>query len=529
MIYQFGAFAFDTDRFELTDGDGKTVPMQPRTKDLLHLLLKKGTQRLLTKEEVVEALWGGRHVSEAALLSQIKRLRKAFGDTGRAPSVIATVYGKGWRLLPEIVSSMRVPASLQDNDVLSGPANSEPDRPSKIGERPSVAVLPFRLIGSIRSPLAGMGQGLPDDIIAALSRLRLLSVIARGTSFQFNGGAISPSALRKTLGVDYVLTGAIDVTQPRIVVTTELADARSESVVWTDRFEIEPQAIHEVRSQIVGCIVQEIERQIPRNEVERMRFTAPDDLTAWQSYHVGCSLIYRSGIVNHELAQRHFRRAVKIDRHFARAHAGLAFTYWWLLLQRTLNDPGDGPELMLRSAEAAIDADPDDPSANLAMGRALSLRQKRDQGLDWFARAIELSPSFAMAHTQMAAQLSLSGPFGVALEHSDIALALSPRDPMRYSAHTARAISLFNLGDIRSAAQAARKALLAPHEDLMVMVASMAIIFVAGHTKEAAAASERIRSIFPGTTIAGILHATPGMTDNVKALLQHVLSQNGFN
>ncbi len=525
MIYRFAAFVFDSDKYELTRATGEPVHLQPRTKEVLHLFLEAGSDRLISKAQIVDKLWEGRSVSNVALLSQIKSLRNALGDTRRPRSIIDTVHAKGWRLLPEIVSSMRLSAAPVQQTDPSGDVRG----PGEIGERPTIAVLPFRLQGPSRAPYAGVAFALPDDIITALSRLHLLNVIARGTSFQFGGSVTSPSALREILGIDYVLDGAVDRAAGGLSISVELSDARSDRIVWAERFEITPDAVHEIRDHVTGRVVHEIERQIPRNEAERLRLFTPRDLTAWQAFHLGSSLLYRRGIANIERAQSYFQKAVTIDPDFARAHAGLSHTYWWLLLQRTLHDPGDAPFEMRRSAEAAIDADPDDPAANLAMGKALSLSPQREQAPHWLERSIELSPSYAMGHTQMAAFHAFAGPFQDAMKHGEMALALSPRDPMRYSAYAAQAIAQFNLGDIQAAAHWGRMAQSVPHEDLMIMVTALCAIFLSGEKEEAAQIAEHIHNVFPTVTIAGIERANPYMGDQVRPVVQAILSANGFS
>ena len=528
MIYRFGAFTFDSNRFELFNAKDEHIHLQPRTKELLHRLLQKGTGQLLSKTEIIEELWDGRHVSNAALLSQIKALRKGLNDSDRSGRIVETVHAKGWRLVPEIISSMRLPTASTATLLDSQESFAPKPETGKIGECPVIAVLPFRLVGSRRASNAAIGQALPDDIITALSRLRMLSVIARGTSFQFSSET-APSVIRASLQADYVVSGALDLSGAKMGIKTELSDARTDRIVWSEQFEIDPRGVHEIRIHVVGRIVHEIERQIPRNEADRLRLATPRDLTAWQAFHLGSSLLYRRGIANIERAQSYFQHAVAIDPDFARAHAGLSHTYWWLLLQRTLHDPGDAPQLMRQSAEAAIDADPDDPSANLAMGKALSLSKQREQSPEWLERAVDLSPSYAMGHTQIAAFHAFAGPYEDAMKHGEIALSLSPRDPMRYSTYAAQAIAQFNLGDIQAAAHWGRMAQSVPHEDLMIMVTALCAIFLSGEKEEAADIASHIRQVFPTVTIAGIERANPYMGEKVRPAVQAILSANGFH
>ncbi|MEP5937454.1 MAG: hypothetical protein ABJ239_03925 [Erythrobacter sp.] len=298
--------------------------------------------------------------------------------------------------------------------------------------------------------------------------------------------------------------------------------------MWVERFEADPRAVHDIRTQLVRRVVHEVERQVPRIEAERLPLSVPNDLTAWQAFHLGSSLLYRRGITNVERAQAYFQRAVAIDPDFARAHAGLSHTYWWLLLQRTLHDPGDAPDLMRRYAEAAVDADPDDPAANLAMGKALSLGKRRELAPEWLERSVELSPSYAMGHTRMAAFHAFAGPFESAMEHGEMALMLSPRDPMRYSTYAAQSIAQFNLSDVQAAAHWGRMAQSVPHEDLMIMVTALCAIFISGEKEEAAGIADHIRDVFRTVTIAGIEKANPYMGEKVRPVVQAILTANGF-
>ena len=138
-------------------------------------------------------------------------------------------------------------------------------------------MLPFSLLGD-GGGRAEIADALPHDLIAELSRLRWLFVIARGSSFQFRGADASLERVRSALRVRYCLSGTVEIKDRDFVATVELVDTRDEGVVWSERFAAELGAVHELRHQIVQSITGALELQIPLNEARRARLSSPEDL-----------------------------------------------------------------------------------------------------------------------------------------------------------------------------------------------------------------------------------------------------------
>src|SRR5262249_32586321 len=151
--------------------------------------------------------------------------------------------------------------------------------------RPSIAVLPFTLVG-VAGPYASIAEALPHDLIVELSRLRWLFVIARGSSFQFRGGGDVIERVRTALKVRYCLSGVVEIKADRMAVTVELCDTDDAGVVWSERYETAVGAVHEVRAEIARAVVNALELQIPANEAKRA-LKSPQNLDAWSAYHLG--------------------------------------------------------------------------------------------------------------------------------------------------------------------------------------------------------------------------------------------------
>lgn len=527
MPYYFADFALDGERFELRR-NGDTVRLQPRALRLLQALVS-AQGRLLTKHNIFETVWNGRIVSDSALSSQIKALRKALGDTEKPFRIIGTVHGQGFQLLADVTTHAPAPVPVQVAAPPELPAEQQAeDLADRIGERPSIAILPFNWLGE-GDPRRALSEALPDEIITALSRLRLLHVISRGSSFQFPSSTTSLATIRQEFSVHYCLSGTIETDGEKLFVTAELADTRDESIVWAERFEGKTGAIHEMRADIVSAIISEVELRIPHNESQRARLKVPEQLTAWQAYHLGMSHIFMRDIRQQNAAARYFEHAIEIDPNFSRAHAGLSHVYWWLNVQNLFTNSADMRAKMIDTANRAIDCDPFDPAANLAMARSTSFETTQDESLLWLDRTIDICPNYAWGHSQIGAKRSLTGPFDTAIEHAMKALALSPRDPLRHSSYAALTTAHLRLGNMEEAAKWGRKVMELPHTDIVAMVSALCTNFMAGHRDVSARIAERILIVYPGITTEQFVDAHPMMQAESASVVKQVFAAHGIS
>ena len=301
MIYRFGTCSFDTAAYELRS-NGAVVPLEPQVFALLRLLIEN-RDRLVTKDEILERIWNGRIVSEAAIASRVKSARQAIGDDGARQLMIHTLPKQGFRFVAEVEAVAASPALA---------IREAPDQPlapsNEPVARPSIAVLPFDVVGG-EALAAGIAEALPHDLIAELSRLRWLFVIARGSSFRFRGADANIQRVREALGVRYCLSGVVETDASDIALTVELCDTRDGGVLWSERFRSGLEQVHEIRETIVQAVTGALELQIPLNEARRARLKAPESLDAWSAYHLGLHHMYRFSPDGNALAAALFERA----------------------------------------------------------------------------------------------------------------------------------------------------------------------------------------------------------------------------
>lgn len=465
MIYRFGRYSFDAENWELRAG-GLVVPAEPQVLALLRLLIEN-RGRLVSKDEIVEQVWKGRIVSDAAIASRVKSVRQAVGDDGEAQVVIRTAPKLGFRFVAEVAVD-GAPAATASPTLEPLLAAGEPIR------RPSIAVLPFLTLRP-SEPAALVAEALPHDLIAALSRLRWLFVIARGSSFRFRGPEVTARDVGAGLGVRYCLGGAVGFEAARMSVTVELCDTQDNQVLWAETFAGPLDAVHEIRERIVAEVVGALELEIPLAEARRARLNSPENLDAWASYHLGLQQLFRFDREGTARAAALFEQAVRQEPGFARAYAGLSFAHWESAFLGFADHRPTAAAQAERFAERAIAEDPRDPFCNLVRGRVFWLTAELDASLPWLERAIRLNPNYAQAKYSRGWAETLLGHGLEGRASVDQALALSPLDPLAYGMLGVRAFSHIIRDERPEAAQWGERAARAPGAHALIeMIAAAA-------------------------------------------------------
>lgn len=484
MIYRFDGFELDRGTMELR-GAGALVAIEPQVFALL-LLLVENRERMVSRDEIIEKVWDGRVVSDSALDSRIKSARRAIGDDGRAQRCIRTIHGRGFRFVAEVQEGETRVA------VVVEPVAPPPIMPVEPTVRPSIAVLPFRLLAANEAHTA-IADALPDELIGELARLRWLFVIARGSSFRFRAPDPDLAAIGRMLGVRYCLTGTAEVAGARLVVGVELVDARDGGVVWADRFESSVADVHATRAAIVARVVAALELRIPLHEAKQAALVAPENLDAWSAYHLGLQHMFRFHRADNAAAGALFARAVAVEPGFARAHAGLSFVHFQNAFLRYTPDSAAAMRDARRAAERSVELDPLDPFANLTMGRSLWLEGDLDGSQGWLERATTISPSYAQAIYARAWTHALSGRGTDGKHDAAAAMALSPLDPLHYAMMATRALGHIVCGEDAEAARWAERAARAPGAHVLIAAIALAAHQLNGDPARAAAWAANVR------------------------------------
>jgi TolB-like protein/Flp pilus assembly protein TadD len=524
MIYRFDHFELDGEKVELR-ASGRVVPVEPQVFALLQFLIEN-RDRAVTKDEIIDKVWDGRIISDSALSSRVKSARQALGDDGAAQKFIRTIHRIGFRFVAEVEAGVKKPLlTITSNE--PAPALSAQPASSLVTGRPTIAVLPFRLVG-VAGPYATLPDALPDELIAQLSRLRWLFVISRGSSFKFRGGDIDMGEVRGALNVRYCLSGVMELQGENMTVTTELADTESGGVLWGEAFHTKVGGVHEIREEIVRAIVSALELQIPLNEARRARMAAPDKLDAWSAYHLGQQHMFRFSKADNALATELFQRAVALEPTFARAHAGLSFTAFQDSFLSYVDDIEGATAAARRHAETALELDPLDPFGNFTMGRSFWLKGDLESSIPWLDRANTLNPNYAQGRYARAFADPMLGEGLSGQQHADMARALSPLDPLLYAMHAARAFSHAVRGEIADAVLWIDRARRSPGAHVLIDVIGALLHGLQGNEAQARECAAIARSRAPGICKEDFFRAFPFRREPLRRQFSDILVKYGF-
>ena len=521
MILCFGEYELDTAAVELRR-NSISVPVEPQVFRVLALLLEQ-RERMVSREELIEQVWGGRFISDTAISSRIKGARRAIGDDGKAQTLIRTIHGVGFRFVGQ-VTVKQIPAKTSKLQLSDGTTSAATTTLAK----PSIAVLPFQPLGSdLRGQM--FARALSHDLITALSRLSWLKVIARGSTFRFPTGAQQNSAAARALGARYELGGAILSSDRALTIMVELIDTDSEAIIWADTLTGSVDDIHSLRNDIAQRACHATEVSVPNFEAELARLKVPSDLDAWESFHLGLAHMYRFNAADNQLAAAMFTRALTLAPGFARAHAGLSFSNFQNAFMRY---PGVDLRVDARgartSAERALELDAKDAFANFTMGRSYWLEGDLARSLAWLDRATTLNPNFAQGQYALGWARTLLGEVNAGSEAIEEALGLSPMDPLLYGMLATKAFSALLTGDFPTAAKWANEAADSPGAHGLISMIAVATNGLVGDQRSAAAAADQARVRQPQIDRHHFFKAFPFVDDEVRRILDAQLAKFGF-
>jgi TolB-like protein len=230
--FRFSDHTLDVERRELRRGYD-LVAIEPQVFDLLVYLLQN-RDHVVSKGDLIATVWGGRIVSDSTLTSRINAARKAVGDSGEVQRLIRTIARKGFRFVGEVRAQ---PAGEAARTAAAADEMPKPPRPSlPLPDRPAIAVLPFtNMTGDLAQDY--FSDGISEDIITALSKLRWFFVIARNSSFIYKGKAVHLKQIGDELSVGYVVEGSVRKVGERVRITAQLNDVATGSHIWAERYD----------------------------------------------------------------------------------------------------------------------------------------------------------------------------------------------------------------------------------------------------------------------------------------------------
>jgi len=424
MQFLFDNHALDTDRRELHRGSER-IAVEPQVFDLL-VYLVQNCDRVVSKDDLIASIWHGRIVSDSTLTSRINAVRKAVGDSGEDQKLIRTVARKGLRFVGTVHAKSNGAKPVH----AAGPLDKVGEQ-SRAGlplpDRPAIAVLPFVNMGG-DAEQEYFSDGISEDIITALSKLRWFFVIARNSSFIYKGKAVHLKQVADELGVRYVLEGSVRKGGDRVRITAQLNDVATGSHIWAERYDRELADVFAVQDEITEAIVAAIEPQLYAAENFRAQRKPPNSLDAWDLVMRALSHYWRVTRQDNMVAQALLEKATAVDPNYGQALGMLATTHMFSAHMGWADMAVVAP-IAERAALAAILIDSEDPWAHLALGCVYLFARRFDDCLAEFELALRLNPNFSLAQGYHGLALCYCGRW----EEGDVAarraLRLSPRDP----------------------------------------------------------------------------------------------------
>ena len=416
--FLFAGHILDKDRRELRRG-AEAIPVEPQVFDLL-VYLVENCDRVVSKDDLIASVWNGRIVSDSSLTSRINAARKAIGDSGEEQRLIRTVARKGLRFITDVqaVADGKVPVAIQE----------QPRPILPLPDRPAIAVLPF--VNMTDDPAQDyFSDGITEDIITALSKLRWFFVIARNSSFIYKGRPVHMKQIADELGVRYVLEGSVRKGGDRVRITAQLNDVASGGHIWAERYDRGLADVFAVQDEITEAIVAAIEPQLYAAENFRARRKAPDSMDAWDLVMRALSHYWRVTRQDNVVAQALLEKAAELDPNYGQALGLLAASYTFSAHMGWAEMTKVAP-LAERAASAAILTDGEDAWAHYALGGVYLMARRFVDSLAEFDAALRLNPNFSLAQGYYGLALSYCGRWQEGEQAVRRALRLSPHDPL---------------------------------------------------------------------------------------------------
>jgi TolB-like protein len=499
--YTFEDYVLDPERRELTRGS-EAVAVGPKVFDLLVYLVQH-RDRVISKDDLLQAVWDGRIVSESTLTTHINAVRKAIGDSGEEQRLIRTVARKGFRFVGDVIEA---PASggVSSLETETARSNETSAHLLALPDKPSIAVLAFQnLSGDPQQEY--FADGVVEDITSALSRNRWLFVIARNSSFTYKGRAVDLKQVGRELGVRYLLEGSVRKAANRVRITGQLISAATGTNLWADRFESALDDIFELQDQMAESVVGAIAPQVERAEIERALRKPTESLDAYDYYLRGMANFHQASREAISEALPLFYKAIQLDPSFASAYGMAAWCHYWRKMNGwmsdRLRDLAEGARLANRSVELGAN----DAVALTRGGHALAhFGGDLDSGIAAVDRALVLNPNLTVAWYLSGFQRISRGEPDNAIERFARAMRLSPLDPEMFQMQTGTAMAHMFAGRFDIASAWAEKASRELPSILRVSAFSAASHALAGRMDEARQAMQHVRRLDPTLRISNV-------------------------
>ncbi len=389
---------------------------------------------------------------------------------------------------------------------------SEANMAVPLPDKPSIAVLPFQNMSGDEEQ-EYFSDGITEDIITALSRVRRFFVTARNSTFAHKGKSPDIRDVARDLGVRYVLEGSVRKASNRIRLTAQLLDGTSGSHLWAKHYDRNLEDIFDLQDELTQTIVGAIEPELNKAEQERARLKKPENLGVWDIYQRGMSDLHKLTEQSLPDAEAMLSRVIEIDPDFAAAFAGLANVHYYKLVLGYTEDPESTRGEALAAGRKAVALDREDADAHCAVGRGYLINRMFDDATAEFQEALGINPSHALAHYSLGATYVFRGQPEQSFPHLENAIRLSPHDANMGSFLVRKAQALLYLHRHEEAVEWARRALRFPIFQWSRYVMLISALAHLGQIDGARSALDELLQRIPNFSAQYALDYSPSLDD----------------
>ena len=482
-IYAFGPFRLDVAAGILFRG-AEPVALGQRAIALLQILVEGGGNPI-SKDRLIESAWPGLAIEESNLTVQIAALRRVFAEEPGGNSWIETLPRRGYRYVGPVA------VKQQENQGAAGneqPALAPPDKPS-------LAVMPFtNMSGDPEQEY--FADGIVEDIITGLSRIKWLFVIARNSSFIYKGQAVNVGRVGRELGVRYVLEGSVRKAGERVRVSGQLIETETNVHLWAERYDRRLDDVFALQDEITLNVVGAIEPSLREAEIERVKRKRPENLDAYDLVLRALPHVVPPMPAEAAKAMPLLERALTLEPDYAGAHGYLAWCHQILFVYGGFNQ--ESHDAAIRHARAALSYGRDDATALALGGCVISITEHdRATAFEALEQALAISPSSSFALFCGSAALAYAGEAERGIDWAERALRISPFDRLNHLSYHALAIAHFLRGRYDEAAHAARRAVQSIPSSSITRSVLAAALAKLGRIEEAKAVALQVLALDP--------------------------------
>jgi len=379
-MFRFGEFELDLGRYELRRG-GEPVKSEPRVLEVLHYLIER-RERVVSKEELLDSIWRDVHVSESALTTTIRDVRRALNDSSGEPRWIRTVYGRGFRFVGEV-------AALADET----PAPAPPAPPKDT--RKSIAVLPFADLSPDRDQ-QHFCDGIAEELINTLTRIRELRVVSRAAAFDSRSDD-DVRALGEKLGAGHVLRGSVRKADDRLRISVHLVDVASGHHVWSEKYDRQVGDIFALQEEIAENTTRALLGVLSDRNRDAIK-SRPVRLDAYEFHLKGRTYLAQRTRKGLDAALGMFEIALEFDRDYAPAYGGLADAL------TALYELDPDPQLIGRAdavSKRGVELAPQLAESHICRGHVLATQRRYRDAAAEFGIALSIAPGSAEAQAEL--------------------------------------------------------------------------------------------------------------------------------